>query len=221
MSSLFVRLVRWVLRLVLKKEISEPEEAVRHFRKALGRTPGLGKLPPGVSVRPIEPGELGDVQGEWVGVPAARRTILHHHGGAYVSGDPASYRNLGAHLARPLLANMLLARYRLAPEHPYPAALDDALSNYRALIERVEPATLAVSGDSAGGGLTLALLQRVRDEGLPLPAAAVLLSPWADLTDEAPSRRANATRDDMLTPSALAASARAYLGDTDPREPGA
>ncbi len=221
MGNVLVILIRRVLRLILKKDAQGPDEAVRNFRKALGRVPGMPRFPGGVSARPLEPGELGDVQGEWVGVPAARRTILHHHGGAYVAGDPAAYRNLGAHLARPLLADVLLARYRLAPEHRYPAALDDAVATYRALVERVDPATLAVSGDSAGGGLTLAMLQRVRDEGLPLPAAGVLLSPWADLTDEAPSRASNGEADDMLTRSALAASARAYLGDVDPHEPGA
>jgi acetyl esterase/lipase len=116
---------------------------------------------------------------------------------------------------------VLLAAYRLAPEHPHPAALQDGLANYRALIQRFDPSSVALTGDSAGGGLTLALLQHARDEGLPLPAAAVLLSPWADLTEEAPSRSTNDQADDMLSRATLKGAASAYLAGADPRQPSA
>jgi acetyl esterase/lipase len=202
---------------MMKPAKGGPEEVVHHLRRVVDRAPVASRMPSGVARRPVEPGELAGVYGEWVGVPAATRAILHHHGGAYVSGRPTGYRNLAARLARGLRADVLLAAYRLAPEHPHPAALEDALGSYRALIDRFEPAAVALSGDSAGGGLTLALLQRIRDEGLPPPAAAVLLSPWADLTDDAPSRTANDEADDMLARSTLVAASVAYLAGEDPR----
>jgi acetyl esterase/lipase len=205
----------------MKPATGGPDEVVRHLRRVIDRNPSASRMPSGVARRAVDPGELPGVHGEWVGVPAARRTILHHHGGAYVSGRPETYRGLAARLARGLCADVLLAGYRLAPEHPYPAALDDGLDNYRALLERADPAGLALIGDSAGGGLTLALLQRIRDEGLPLPAAAVLLSPWADLTDDAPSRASNDESDDMLARNTLVGAATAYLAGADAREAGA
>jgi acetyl esterase/lipase len=217
--SIVSRGVRTYARRVMKPASGGPDEVVRHLRRVIDRAPTLGRLPKGVAARAVEPGEPGGPSGEWVGVPAASRTILHHHGGAYVSGRPATYRNLGARLALGLRADVLLASYRLAPEHRYPAAVDDALENYRAVIERADPATVAASGDSAGGGLTLALLLRIRDEGLPLPAAGILLSPWADLTEQAPSRARNAEADDMLAPPTLVAAAVAYLDGADAKLP--
>jgi acetyl esterase/lipase len=205
----------------MKPTTGEPDDVVRHLRRIVDRAPVVAPMPRGVARRPVAPGELPGVAGEWVGVPAATRAVLHHHGGAYVSGRPAGYRNLAARLARGLRADVLLARYRLAPEHPHPAALADALDNYRALLQRFDPTSVAVMGDSAGGGLTLALLQRVRDEGLPLPAAGVLLSPWADLTDDAPSRASNREADDMLSPATLVGAAQAYLAGANPRDPSA
>ena len=213
--SILARGVRSYARRVMKPASGGPEEVVQHLRKVIDRAPAYARLPKGVAQRAVDGSEPGGPQGEWVGVPAARRTILHHHGGAYVSGRPATYRGFAARLAQGLRANVLLASYRLAPEHPFPAAIDDALENYRGLLDRVEPEHLAVSGDSAGGGLTLALLLRIRDEGLPLPAAGILLSPWADLTEEAPSRLRNAQADDMLAPNTLVASATAYLGSAE------
>jgi acetyl esterase/lipase len=205
----------------MKTAEREPDAVVRHFRRAIDRAPVMARMPRGVARRPVDPGELPGVFGEWVGVPAASRAILHHHGGAYVSGRPEAYRSMSGRLARALRADVLSVAYRLAPEHRFPAALDDALASYRALIDRFDPANVAVSGDSAGGGLTLALLQRVRNEGLPLPAAGVLLSPWADLTDDAPSRASNNEADDMLTRETLAGAASVYLDGADPRQPAA
>jgi acetyl esterase/lipase len=221
MPSLVARGIRRLARRAMKTTLSEPDAVVHHFRRSIDRAPVVARMPKGVARRALDPGELPGVFGEWVGVPAASRAMLHHHGGAYVSGRPEGYRSLSARLARALRADVLSAAYRLAPEHRFPAALDDALTTYRAMIERFDPANLAVSGDSAGGGLTLALLQRVRDEGLPLPAAGVLLSPWADLTDDAPSRASNNEADDMLTRETLAGAASAYLNGADPRQPAA
>lgn len=218
MPSLVARAIKLYARRAMKPVSGGPEEVVAHFRRVIDRAPVVAWLPKGVGRRSASPGELAGNGGEWVGVPAATRVVLHHHGGAYVSGRPATYANIGGALAKALCADVMLAGYRLAPEHPHPAAIDDAISTYRALIERYRPEQVAVMGDSAGGGLTLALLQRVRDEGLPLPAAGVLLSPWADLTDDAESRLRNRESDDMLLPETLHASAIAYLAGGDTKE---
>ena len=221
MTSLVARGVKLYARKVMKPAPVEPDAAVRHLRRVIDNVPMPSVLPRAVARRPLAPGELGDVTGEWVGVPAALRTVLHHHGGGYVSGRPATNRNVAGRLARGLRAQVLLAAYRLAPEHPHPAALQDALSSYRRLLDRCDPAAIAVSGDSAGGGLTLALLQRLRDEGLPLPAAGVLISPWTDLTGESPSHSGNDAADDMLSRTTLLAAAGAYLAGNDARAPSA
>ncbi len=219
MQSLAARAIKLYARRFMKPASGGPDEVVAHLRRVIDRAPTVTRLPKGVARRPAAADELAGNGGEWVGVPGATRVILHHHGGAYVSGRPGTYVNLGGALAKALCASALLASYRLAPEHPYPAAIDDALATYRALIERTPPESVAVMGDSAGGGLTLALLVRLRDEGLPLPAAGVLLSPWTDLTDEAESRRRNREADDMLLPETLTATASAYLAGGDVKAP--
>ncbi|MDV2077820.1 alpha/beta hydrolase [Marinobacter xestospongiae] len=112
-----------------------------------------------------------------------RYGLLYLHGGAYIVGSPATHRGLTGHLAKATGATVYAIDYRLAPKHPYPAALDDAVAAYKALLDQGIPADrLSVAGDSAGGGLSLALAMRLRDENLPLPASLTLLSPWTDLT---------------------------------------
>ncbi len=109
--------------------------------------------------------------------------VLYLHGGGYLSGSPATHRALTTHLARRSDTTVVVADYRRAPEHPCPAALDDALAVYRRLLDNDHaPGRLALAGDSAGGGLALALLQRINNEGLPAPASAILISPWLDLS---------------------------------------
>jgi len=176
-----------------------------------GPTPALmGK---GVSVRPLAPGELGDAVGEWVGVAGAKRHILYLHGGYYLAGVTGTYHNLAGRLARELRAEVVLLEYPLAPEHPYPAAIDDGVAAYRALLDTgVDPSVLAIVGDSAGGGLTLAVLLRAKAEGLPLPAAAVAMSPWADLTCRAESIERNDQSDVVVSARSARAAAAHYAG---------
>ncbi len=144
----------------------------------------------------------------------ADATVLYFHGGGFCIGSPAMHRPLGARLARALGAPVLVPDYRLAPEHVYPAALDDVLAVYRALLDRgVSPERTTFVGDSAGGGLALALLVLLRKRGLPLPASAVLLSPWVDLTLAAASLEFNAGKDAFLGRPWLARCAEAYRGD--------
>jgi epsilon-lactone hydrolase len=143
------------------------------------------------------------------------RVILHLHGGAYCMGSPMTHRGLGAALSRTGRAAVLLPDYRLAPEHPFPAALDDARSAYRWLTEDrgVDPDRMAVVGDSAGGGLAAALLLRLRDDGEPLPACYAGLSPWMDLAGTAPSMEELDGVDPWLSAAMVSPAARAYAGD--------
>lgn len=146
--------------------------------------------------------------------------VLYLHGGAYCAGSPETHRNLASHLAHAAGCTVYTLDYRLAPEHPFPAGLDDALAAYCALLaqDRV-PTQLAIAGDSAGGGLTLALAQRIRDEKLPLPAALYLLSPWVDLTFTGETLMTRAAVDPMVTEAWIRAGAAHYVGTNDPANP--
>lgn len=128
--------------------------------------------------------DLGDVPALRISAAEAApdRAVLYLHGGGYVFGSPRSHRDLGEYLSRAAQAQVFMLDYRLAPEHPFPAAVDDAVAAYRALLDRgLSPSRIAICGDSAGGGLTFATLLALRDQKLPLPACAVPLSPWVDL----------------------------------------
>jgi acetyl esterase/lipase len=163
------------------------------------------------------------------GVPAvrvARRRsrddwhMLYLHGGAYVYGSPSHYRDFIWRVADATTSRVLCIDYRLAPEHPFPAAVDDAVNAYRWLVATgAEPRRMAIMGDSAGGGLVLATLLRLRDQGEPLPAAAVALSPWTDLTLSGESLRANAEADPMLNAAQANSFVECYLAGADPRNP--
>ncbi|MEV8602157.1 alpha/beta hydrolase fold domain-containing protein [Streptomyces griseoviridis] len=147
-------------------------------------------------------------------------TVLYFHGGGYALGSAAASVNLAADIARRSRTTVHTVEYRLAPENPFPAAVDDALAAYRGLLERGVPAeTITVSGESAGGGLALALLVALKEAELPQPAAAAVLSPWADLTQSGRSHRTKAAVDPALTRRALTVRADDYLAGADPRSP--
>jgi monoterpene epsilon-lactone hydrolase len=158
---------------------------------------------------------VGGVAGEWVEPPGAGagRALLWLHGGAYCIGSPATHRRHAAMVGLAAGARVFVADYRLAPEHPFPAALDDALAAYRGLVADHDPGGVVVIGDSAGGGLTAALLVALRDGGEPLPAGAVMLSPWADLTLAGESWRTRAAVDPLLDEARLREAAGWYAGD--------
>ncbi|WP_320671255.1 alpha/beta hydrolase [Patulibacter defluvii] len=152
---------------------------------------------------------------------AGDRAVLYLHGGGYTTGSLVTHRPLAATLAHGAGAPVHLLDYRLAPEHPFPAALDDAEAAYRELLERGIPATgIAVAGDSAGAGLAMALLDRLRAAGTPLPAVAGLISPWLDLTLSGPTITAYAERDPLLNVRWLSACADAYAGGGRLDQPG-
>ena len=159
---------------------------------------------------------------EWLSPPGARAdaVLLYLHGGGYVIGSPRSHRHLAAALARAAGTRALLLDYRLAPEHPFPAALDDAVAAYGWLLaDGIAPGRVVIAGDSAGGGLTVATLLALRDRRLPRPAAGVCISPWVDLTNSAASYRSKAGVDPIVTLEAIAQLAQAYLGRTDAKLP--
>jgi len=148
------------------------------------------------------------------------RVIVYYHGGGYGIGGVVPHRGLCSNLARACRARVLSVGYRLAPEHPFPAALDDALAAYRFVLgEGADPTKLALGGDSAGGGLALGALVALRDAGDPLPAAALCLSPWVDMTLSDPSIDRLEDQDPMLSRAVLAMFREAYLGDRDPTTP--
>jgi len=166
-------------------------------------------------------GSLGGVPTERVVVRGARgpHQVLYLHGGGYQVGSPTSHRGLAAHLSRAAAAPVHVPHYRRAPEHPYPAAVDDAAAAYRALREAGHPAQrIAVAGDSAGGGLVMALVLRLRAAGEELPGSIVLISPWLDLDLSSPLLQHNAATDAMLDPGWLADAAARFRGAADPPE---
>jgi monoterpene epsilon-lactone hydrolase len=171
-----------------------------------------------------QPVDAAGLLAEWI-VPAGLtngRTILYLHGGSFNAGSIETHRALAANLALAVNARTLLIDYRLAPEHPFPAALQDAVAAYEWLIARpTAPGNLILAGDSAGGGLVLSLLLDLRDRRRPLPAMGVCLSPATDLTMSGASMRtnANATADLVLETRNIRQSVEIYLRGTDPRNP--
>ena len=159
---------------------------------------------------------------EWLRPPTAvaGRVVLYLHGGGYVIGSPRSHRHLAAAVATAGAANALLLDYRLAPEHPFPAAVNDAVAAYGWLLDQgIAPGHVVIGGDSAGGGLTVATLLALRDAGRPLPAAGVCISPWVDLTCGGGSYQTKAEADPIVNRASVGEMATAYLGATDPRAP--
>ena len=164
----------------------------------------------------------GGVSAEWISAPGATpdRVILYLHGGGYVVGSINTHRAMVSRIARASDARALAIDYRLAPEHPFPAAVDDTLAAYRWLLAQgCEPNKIVIAGDSAGGGLTLAALLAIREAKLPMPAGAVPISPWTDLEGKGESVRTRAARDVMVTQENLAHSAKQYYGSNDPKNP--
>ena len=160
----------------------------------------------------MEKVDAGGVPAEWIGTGDGP-VVVYVHGGGYCIGSLGSHRSMLTHLASAVAGRVLAVDYRLAPEHPFPAALDDACAAYRWVFAGgADPARVVIAGDSAGGGLTLAALVALRDAGDPLPAAGVCLSPWADLTQSGATMSEKADADPMVHAEDLARWAAAYAG---------
>jgi epsilon-lactone hydrolase len=169
-----------------------------------------------------EPVNAGGVSAEWISAPGAAtdKAVLYLHGGGYVLGSIKTHRDLMGRLSRAAKARVLGLDYRLAPEHPFPAAVDDSVAAYRwMLAQDLNPARIAVAGDSAGGGLTIATLVAIRDAKLPIPAAGVCLSPWVDMEGIGESMKTRAQADPVVQRDALVQMATAYLGGQNARSP--
>ena len=194
------------------------EQSVEEAREMYDKAQYVFALPEGVEVLKDE---LGGVPVEILTPPSrGAGTFLYLHGGGYAIGSPASHRHLVGALAAASRTRAFALDYRRAPEHPFPAAVDDAVAGYRGLLDSgVAPGSIVLGGDSAGGGLTVAALVAIRDAGLALPAAGVCISPWADLTNGADSYRTHAARDPLVFQEDIDRWGAAYLAGADPRTP--
>ena len=170
----------------------------------------------------VEKVDAGGVPSEWVMAPGCDtgRAILYLHGGGYAIGSLNTHRRLAYDISAASAAKVLLIDYRLAPEHPFPAAIDDAAAAWRWLLQQGFAANrLAIAGDSAGGGLTIATLVNLRDKKLGLPACAVAISPWVDLEGLGNSITTRSAQDPMVQKDGLLWMAKMYLNGKDPRTP--
>jgi acetyl esterase/lipase len=216
--SLRARLVRAGYRAFIKR--SQRHLTIDDIRRSFRRTEAWVPPPPRGTHTEIV--DAGGVHAQLVATPRSspERHVLYLHGGAYTVGSPRLYRHFTWRIADTARARVLVIAYRLAPEHPYPAALDDAVAAWQWLLARgADPKEAFIIGDSAGGGLTLATMMKLRDSGLPLPAAAVALSPWTDLALTGASFRDNAASDPMLVASDVPRFAAGYIGGADVRDP--
>lgn len=183
---------------------------------------GLGQITPADGRTRSEPGVIAGVRCEYITPDNAVEgtVILFFHGGGYVIGSLNTHRGLASILAVRAAATLVAVDYRLAPEHPFPAAAQDGLAVYRAMIAGGQsPGTIAIAGDSAGGGLALATLMQARDEGLPMPAAAFLMSPFIDLAGTGASVLEKRDVDVIVRPGMIDGMAATFLAGADARNP--
>ena len=193
--------------------------SVEEMRQGMAAMIGSAQLPAGLVREPLS---VNGVPAEWVSArgAAADRAVLYLHGGGYVLGSIGTHRELAARISAASGARCLVIDYRLGPEHPFPAAVEDAVKAYRWLLDvGYAPERLAIAGDSAGGGLTMATLVALRDAVLPLPATGVCISPWVDLAGEGESMTTKEAVDPMVTRGPLLMMAKHYLGGADAKTP--
>lgn len=198
---------RWV-----RENMGKPKSGRWMMARSTGArfsaVPAQGRWPGGERVR-------------WPGAAANAPTLLYLHGGGYIGCSPETHRSLVGSLVRRTGFDAWVPQYRLAPEHPYPAALDDALAAYRYLIDDrgIAPQRLVVGGDSAGGGLALALVLRLKAEGHALPTAVATFSPWSDLAVTGSSLDENSDRCSMFAGDTVRRASAFYVGNADPHDP--
>ena len=208
-----------VIALVKGREIDESQGATE------GRRRSFEQMTDGFTIEvPAKYNRVnaGGVTAEWVTAEGTTdsRVVLYFHGGGYIIGSPRTHRAMLAELSKSSAARVLALDYRLAPEHTFPAPVEDSTAAYRWLLnEGYDPARIAVAGDSAGGGLTVAAMVQIRYLGLPMPAAGVCVSPWVDMEGLGDSMETRATADPMVGKESLLESAKTYLGGADARAP--
>jgi len=209
-----------VIKILKEKREKEIKKRVEESRAGLEELARLAPLHKDVKLENVD---AGGVPAAWMITPGGvkDRAILYLHGGGYTEGSITSHQDLAQRISKVSETKMLILDYRLAPEHPFPAALEDSVCAYEWLInsEGYNPKNLIIAGDSAGGGLTIATLVKLRDQGVPLPAAAVCLSPWTDLALTGESIKLKLHEDPFVSPDELMFAAILYLGKTDPKNP--
>lgn len=215
MPSLPARALMAYSRAVIKRNDLTKAQLTPHLRRTMNNSPLPALLPAGTRVKTFTAtGAMGNelLRGDWLQRKSAKRALLYLHGGGYIAGITRTYHSVCGKLAKELDADVYLPDYRLAPEHPFPAAVEDALIAYELVLSHGwAPEQVMVAGDSAGGGLTLALLLKLRDEGRPLPACAVVFSPFADMTATARSHSYNNSSDAMLSEHMLSVAEDLYV----------
>jgi monoterpene epsilon-lactone hydrolase len=202
-----------------RREQAPPDISFPESRAMFEQMVAAFPAPAGVSSKPAD---VGGIAGEWTTAPGAgeEQTIYWLHGGGYCIGSINTHRALVAGISAASGARVLAIDYRLAPEHPFPAAVEDAVSGYLWLLSTgVDPAQVIIGGDSAGGGLAIATLVALKESGKPLPAAAVCISPWTDMTMAGESLASKAEADPMITNDGITRARDAYVSASDPREP--
>jgi len=198
---------------------SRPAPAVQDIAQARQRFEKMGAFLGRPADAKCETVKAGSVPAEWVAAPGAdeRRAVLYLHGGGYAIGSINTHRRLAYDISAASAARVLLIDDRLAPEHPFPAAVDDATAAWSWLLQQgFDPARMAIAGDSAGGGLTIATLVNLRDRKLALPACAVAISPWVDLVGEGGSLTTRSAQDPMVQKPRLQWMADMYLKGANP-----
>ncbi len=204
---------------MLKSRPINPNATVEEMRAGFDQFANFFPLEPDIKCEPVQ---VGSIKAEWITAPNAdpARAVLYLHGGGYVIGSIGTHRAFAGRISRASKARVLVIEYRLAPEHPHPAAVEDAVAAYRFVIAQgLKPSRIAVAGDSAGGGLTVATLVAIRDAKLSLPAAGACLSPWVDLEGSGDSMKTRAAVDPMVQKDGLLKMAQAYLAGRPPRTP--
>lgn len=213
-ARLFRAIISWYLKRIDARTLD-----IGRTRKRLDFFGGLGWRPWRVSCRRQT---LAGLPAAWL-VPQGApddAVLLYWHGGAYLVGSIRSHRPLVSHIAKAAGVQAVIPEYRLAPEHRFPAAIEDAVRAYHQLLDDgIKPSRIVVGGDSAGGGLTVAMLLSLRDAGVPLPRACFLLSPWLDLTGSGESMRTHAGRDPLFKPHDIPHVVSQYCDETELRLP--
>ncbi len=218
MPSLRSKFCRFLTR-VFMAPIFDPNKSIEETRRGMERLSKFTSLPSKTRVTKIQ---LNGISAEWIYGEAARKdsVILYLHGGAYNICSPNTHRETAAHIAHASGAQVLLPDYRLAPEHPFPSALQDATEAYRWLLDSgFKSGHIALAGDSAGGGLAIATALALREAGVSPPAAIACISPWTDLALTGESIKTKAQADPLLNLPVLKRMAANYFGDRNPRSP--
>lgn len=214
-----------MIRQMLENSGGAEDLTIEERRAAMAAMTDALPIPAGVTFER----QQSPVPGDWLAVPESQpgRTILYFHGGAYVAGGPETHHSLLGQICLSARARAFAAKYRLAPEDPFPAAVEDAVAAYRWLLESPQMADygdfaadhIIVAGDSAGGGLSIAMLVSANEQGLPMPAGVVCMSPWADLSCSGIGYQTRAQSDPIMRGDNIAEIASYYLNGTDPKTP--